>query len=512
MARYKPYDLGQHKLIPISFEAQILPGTFEHTLSQLIDHELDLRVFDQKYNNDETGASAYDPRILLKIVLYAYSKGILSSRRIAQACRDNVLFMALSADNQPHFTTIAEFISGSSLQIQRLFREVLLVCDELGLIGKEMFAIDGCKLPSNASKEWSGTRADFQKKVAKLDGAIAHMLKTHQGLDATDSEEDWVKREHQQIATLQRQLKKIQSWLAENDEDKRGPSGKAIKSNLTDPDSAKMKTSKGVIQGYNGVAAVDATHQVIVAAEAFGAAQEHHLLDPMIAAIKESFFRIGQGKDIFNSHKSKLTADAGFHTNANVAQLEENGIDAYLADNRFRQRDPRFNEAARYKPEKPSSKRFTPKDFSYDPERLTCRCPAGNSLYLKNRNFQVQGRKAIGFMGTKGNCGPCALRAKCLQNPDQTSPRQVYFFTGETTSALDNTPAERMKHKIDSPQGRHIYSQRLGTVEPVFANITATLKMNRFTLRGKEKVNGQWNLFAIVHNIGKIKAFAPDFA
>jgi len=229
MARYKPYDLGQRKLIPISFEAQVLPGSFEHTLSRLIDHELDLRPFDQKYNNDETGASAYDPRILLKIVLYAYSKSILSSRRIAQACRDNVLFMALSADSQPHFTTIAEFISGSADQIQQLFCEVvLLVCDELGLIGKEMFAIDGCKLPSNASKEWSGTREDFKKKVVKLDGAIAHMLETHQALDAKGSEEDWVKRENQQIATLKRQLKKIQSWLDENDDDKRGPSGKAL--------------------------------------------------------------------------------------------------------------------------------------------------------------------------------------------------------------------------------------------------------------------------------------------
>lgn len=512
MARYKPYDLGQRKLIPMSFEAQILPGTFEHTLSQLIDHEVDLRVFDGKYKNDETGASAYDPRILLKIVLYAYSKGILSSRRIARACVDNVVFMALSADSQPHFTTIADFISGSADQIQRLFREVLLVCDELGLIGKEMFAIDGCKLPSNAGKEWSGTREDFKKKVAKLDGAIAHMLTTHQALDAKGSEEEWVKRENQQIATLKRQLKKVQSWLEENDDDKRGPSGKAVKSNLTDPDSAKMKTSKGVIQGYNGVAAVDSKHQVIVAAEAFGDAQEHHLLAPMIAAIKESFFRIGQGKDIFGSHKAKLSADAGFHTNANAAQLQAQGIDAYLADNRFRQRDPRFNAAARHKPEKPSPKRFTPRDFHYDPEHLTCRCPTGKRLYLKNRNFQIQGRKAISFMGTKGSCGPCPLRARCLQHLEQKSPRQVYFFTNETTAALENTPAERMKRKIDSPQGRYIYGQRLGTIEPVFGNITATLKMNRFTLRGRGKVNAQWNLFAIVHNIGKIKAFAPGFA
>ena len=210
MARYKPCNYAQRKFIPVAFEEQILPGTFEYTLNYLIDHELSLRAFDRRYRNDTTGASAYNPRVLLKIILYAYSRGILSSRRIAEAYRTHIIFIALSADAQPHFTTIADFIAASSEQITALFRNVLLVCDEMGLIGKEMFAIDGragtendpvnrfsgerpardgsgwsssgagtaqcrSKLPSNASKEWSGRRADFQKKVKKLEGEIRHM-------------------------------------------------------------------------------------------------------------------------------------------------------------------------------------------------------------------------------------------------------------------------------------------------------------------------------------------------
>ena len=153
MARYKGYDYSQGKFIPVYFDKQILPGTFEYTLHYLIDNEIDLSVFDLRYQNDETGAPAYDPAILLKIILYAYSRGITSSRKIAQCCRENIIFMALSADTQPHFTTIADFISSVDQEIIRLFLEVLLICDEMGLIGKEMFAVDGCKLPSNASKE-----------------------------------------------------------------------------------------------------------------------------------------------------------------------------------------------------------------------------------------------------------------------------------------------------------------------------------------------------------------------
>ena len=135
MAKYKPVNYEQMTMIPVDFAEQILPGTFEHTLHHLIEGELSLRAFDEDYRNDEGGAPAYNPRILLKIILFAYSKGILSSRRIAHRCRHHVTFMALSADSQPHFTTIADFVSGHSAAINRLFRDVLLVCDRDGVRG-----------------------------------------------------------------------------------------------------------------------------------------------------------------------------------------------------------------------------------------------------------------------------------------------------------------------------------------------------------------------------------------
>src|SRR3990170_1124268 len=145
MARYKNYSYDQHKLLPIRYCEQILPGTFEYTLHHTID-EIDLSGFDARYRNDDTGAPAYDPRVLLKIILFAYSRGVMSSRRIEQLCRENVVMMALSADTQAHWTTIAEFVASSGEHIVRLFQEVLRVCDSMGLLGKELFAIDGLKL------------------------------------------------------------------------------------------------------------------------------------------------------------------------------------------------------------------------------------------------------------------------------------------------------------------------------------------------------------------------------
>lgn len=145
MARYKDTNYDQMKMIPVSFESQILPGSFEYSLSYLIDHEHDLAAFDSQYRNDDGGRPAYDLPLLLKIVILAYSKSVTSSRQIERLCRENIISMALSADQQPHFTTLADFISRSPQAIADLFGQVVLMCDQLGLIGKEMFAIDGCK-------------------------------------------------------------------------------------------------------------------------------------------------------------------------------------------------------------------------------------------------------------------------------------------------------------------------------------------------------------------------------
>lgn len=164
MARYKNYSYEQTIMIPIRYDRQILSGSFEEAINQMVDNHIDLTIFESRYKNDVTGATAFDPAILLKIVLLAYSRGITSSRQIEELCNENVVFMAISADSHPDHSTIAAFISSMEKEISFIFTDILFICDEMGLIGGTMFAIDGCKLPSNASKEWSGTKADFIKK------------------------------------------------------------------------------------------------------------------------------------------------------------------------------------------------------------------------------------------------------------------------------------------------------------------------------------------------------------
>jgi transposase len=148
--RFKPQD-HDWILIPVSFNSPILPGSFEYAVCHLVDHELDLTPLLQRYKNDETGASAFHPGVLLKIILVTYSKGILSSRKIEACCRENVLFIARMSD-----------------YIAPLFAQTLVIYDREQHIDRSMFAIDGVKLPVNASKSKSGTRSDYQKQFNKI--------------------------------------------------------------------------------------------------------------------------------------------------------------------------------------------------------------------------------------------------------------------------------------------------------------------------------------------------------
>lgn len=523
MARYKHYDLNQTKMIPLSYADQIVEGSFEYALNEIVEEQLDLSVFEHRYRNDATGRSAYDPKVLLKAVLYGYYRGIISSRRIAEACRRNVVFMALSADSRPHFTTIAAFVSNLEKEIASLFGDVLLYASELGLIGKEHFAIDGCKLPSNASKKWSGTHKELQEKHKKLERVAERIVQRHRERDGQETKGDGSCSEPEKAKYYRRKVAEIKAFL-ENSEKKLGPTGNEQKSNLTDPESAKMSTSRGVIQGYNGLAVVDDRAQIVVHAEAHGSGYEAHLLAPVIEATRQSFAELELAKDVFT--EVKVTADSGFHSNVVVAEVEATGADAYIADRDYRRREPEFANSGRYKQrdkkeralrrkreretrQSTKSKLFTVKDFLYDEANARCICPAGHKLYHSGKNMLFNGYRVASFKAPKTACRACHLRAQCLRHPDRTPHRQLTIIKHpegpppRPRPSRCNEAAKRMRWKFDTPRGREIYSRRMGTVEPVFANLQ-NKGMRRFTLRGQKKVSAQWKLFTMVHNIEKV--------
>jgi len=195
-----------------------------------------------------------------------------------------------------------------------------------------------------------------------------------------------------------------------------------------------------------------------------------------------------------------------------VKALAEEKIEAFIPDNGYRRRDRRYAGQAKHraKPEalwnksRPTKKPklFQVKDFRIAGDRSHAICPAGKRLYRNGAHCRIGGHEAIKFTGTKRDCARCPLRARCLRYPHRTPVRQVAFFTGKLDPQAD-APVEAMKAKIDSEAGRQMITRRFATVEPVFGNLRHNKGLNRFSLRGERKVDGQWKLYCLVHNIEK---------
>jgi transposase len=499
MAKYKRYNYSQKVFIPVSLEDQLMPGTLEFVIHTLIESRIDMSVFDDRYNNEETGRYAYDPKILLKIVLFAYSRGLTSSRPIERACKENVTFMALTCGAQPDHSTIAAFVSSMEDEIPSLFSDVLLVCEQEDLLGGTFFALDGCKLPSNASKQWSGKISEIHKKKDRLERKVRRLLKKQ--IEADKEDEDKVKvkalpdrlNRQKQIERLQKKADRIGKWLEGNDA-KIGRQGREIKSNITDNESGTKVSTHGTIQGYNGQALVDDKHQVIVQAEVFGEGQDHHHVPPLIDGAKANMAAIGHDEDYFEG--SILTADALYHGPNNLKKCEAEGIDAYIPDKDFRKRAP--GSKTKQRRSAWDIKRFRLKDFRHCKDRDVYICPRGKVLKFTTK-ATYDGIFYRQYVTDASDCMRCELKARCIR---VKKGKRKYLNVPVGSVAGNRTKA--MADKIDSKRGRKIYNRRMAIVEPVFGNIRFLKRLDRFTLRGKIKVNIQWLLYCMVHNIEKV--------
>jgi transposase len=363
MANYRETDKSQGLFLTVNLAEQILPGTFEWTMSHFIDTRVDFSGFDQSYNNDETGAPAIHPRILLKIVLYGYSQGVYSSRKLYRLCQNNIVMKALAEDEEPFHTTIARFIVKNGEEIKKIFTEALYFCNELKLIGGKIFAIDGCKLPSNASKEWSGTRAELRKKREKIAKLVKKLIEQHKDDDRKDEEgknEDEEAKFAERIKRYEEQIKKLDEFDKTHSE-RKGSRDTEIQSNITDNESAKIQGPHGVIQGYNGIAVADSENQVIVAAEVFGSVYEGEQFPHMLDELEKNMTEI-TGKEEPLKRKTVL-ADTGYFSEDNLQAAKVKKTEAIIPDPQFRKRDEVFTDG-KYG-EYHEKARFDARDFKY---------------------------------------------------------------------------------------------------------------------------------------------------
>jgi len=358
---FRPWDVEQRWLLPPSVHELVPPSHVAHFVRETVRENLDLSAILSAYT-EERGYPPYHPAMMVALLLYAYSRGVYSSRRIAQACEERVDFMAVTALNKPDFRTIAEFRRRHLKALGDLFVQVLKLCRAAGLVKLGHVALDGTKVAANASRNKAMSYGRMREAEPKLAAEVAAWFARAEATDAAEDREHGNERRGDEmpdwVADKVTRLERIRAAKAaleaeakapppDGDDDGPGPSSGMMERasrprraadggppdraqrNFTDPDSRILPIKGGVMQGYNGQIAVDDAHQIIIAQRVQTSPVDGRGLKPLLTAARA----------VLRANPNELSADAGFCSNANLVHLARRRINAFVAPGRARHGD-----------------------------------------------------------------------------------------------------------------------------------------------------------------------------
>ena len=470
MPNFKSYNQDQPLLLPLNIKELIPEGDIVYVINTVVEH-LNITSIYLHVDNDKGGCPAYHPKMMLKVLFYAYAEGISSARQIDRRLSSDVKFMYLSGMQTPDFRTISNFRKDNKEQLIELFVQVVKLCQELGLAKLGHVAIDGSKLRANAGRRNSRSEEKLEKMEEAINQQIQELLKESEKID---KEEDALYGNSNRGDEIPKELAKKEILKERVLQAKKLLEQRECKEiNMTDPDSRFMKYADGGKNvSYNVQIAVDADHQIIVASDVSSEPTDQHQFIPMYEQVVEN---TGKKPD-------EVSADSGYDTNENYIYMEENNIDAYVPDQQSRKEIDKNGQE--HIPE------FDKRNFIFNEEQGSYVCPAGQQLHHR-KTFEKNG--VIYNIYESANCQKCEFKSKC------TKSRQRQIIV----SAADPVKA-KMRKKLNSDDGKNHYFKRMYTVEPVFGYLKKVLRFACFQLRGGPKVKGEFSLMCIAYNIRKI--------
>ncbi len=446
---FRPYDLSQLLLLPPDLRQWLRPDHLALYVSDVVE-QLDLSAILNSYEEGR-GQPPYHPQMMVKLLIYGYCVGKMSSRKIEEATYDEVAFRVLSGNQQPDHASIAEFRKRHLAALAQLFVQVLQLCERAGLIKLGHVAIDGSKIKANASKYRTMTYAGLSEAEQKLVAEVTRLLAEAERIDAAEDElygkdkrgdelpaelrdrESRLRRIRELKADLEREAReaaeqqaaavkqKNEAHLRKAKERGKKPGRLAkvpdpeqalpkpkARRNFTDIESRMMKdhATNTFVQGYNAQLGVDAQAQIIVAATVVQAGNDQEQLVPVLLRVKQNLGQL----------PASVSADAGYFSSAAVTAEEIKTVAVHVPPNA---REPQAGEGAAPLPE----------------------------------NATVQ---------------------------------------------------QRMWHKLQSKEGAAVYNQRKAIVEPVFAYLKHVRGFRQFLLRGQARVEAEWLLMCLTHNVLKM--------
>jgi transposase len=458
---YRCGDRYQMDLMPQSIEEYVGEDNPVRAYDVFVE-AMDFRSLGIEINPDKVGNSEYDPRSMFKLLVYGYSYGVKSSRKLERECYHNIAFIWLMGGLKPDHKTIAEFRRRNKKALKKILHQCVQMCIKLNLIAGNIFFVDGTKIRANAGRDRTHDRAYYEKLMSKLDSRIEQLLADCETTDQTEEGLSSYVVMDKELTKSQNLKERIKEVLTSFESSER----KHI--NQTDPDCAMMHSIQGSHTSYNVQSVVDDKHGLIVQTEATVDTNDAH-----------QFARqIDQANELLETPCKVACADAGYSDTAAMEKIDEQGIRVIVPSQR----------QALHEPESPFSKSH----FTYDKEQDCYICPEGYRL-LHSYTHEKKGKRQY-RMEDKKSCHHCQHYGQCTKSE-----------RGRNIIRLRNEDVKlKLEAQYEEASSQAIYKRRKSRVEHPFGHIKRNLKTDSFLLRRKDGVQAETSLLATCFNMARM--------
>lgn len=425
-------------------------------------NELGLSLTDYK-----AGADEYYPKTMLKLIVYGYSYGIRSSRKLERACYHNLSFIWLMANLKPDYRTIARFRSDNKEAIKKVLKQCVRMCIELGLIEGNTLFIDGSSFRANASIKNTWSQERCLKHLDKLSSRIDQIVDESEQMDNNEENQESLvklKKELTDKEQLKKKIQQIASYLKDTSKEQH---------NTTDSDSVITKGRQGTHAGYNAQLIVDEKHGLIVHSEALSSSPDANKFSGQTVKAVECL----------EKKPKVVSSDCGYYSLDDLAKVDKD-ITVVIPSLRQAQQDKGLH------PLGPFGKEL----FAYDSNKDEYVCPEGKSLRYANDYSSRKGKPIKSYQASAQDCLACKHFGSC------TSSSQGRIITRQPEEALK----DELEDTYLSPQGQDIYRLRKQKVELPFGHIKSNLGAGQFLMRGKPKVDAELSILSTCFNLARM--------
>ncbi len=455
-------------------------GHTARAIDEIIE-KLGLERFNRKYRHT-AGEPAYDVRGMVKILVYAYARGLTSSREMARQCEENIAFQFLTRGHRPDFRTISLFRRKKRHLLRWVFKQTVSLARKMGMARLGLVALDSVKLPANASAGKKMTAAQIQADLKALDEYLSKVESSDRQEDRSYGVEhrgDELPAEIRDVQQRKEKLKEAMEILTERQEGAKREPPKDV--SVVDPEAPWVKKSGKIVRGYSGQVAADAEHQVIVGLKATAQPTDSEQLNPMLQEVTKTAGRA----------PAQMVADSGYYTDDAVLEASKSKTDCIVPDS---------ETAARLNNPKRSGSdgaAYQVSQFTYDEVKDEFTCPQGKKLPFVGQRGESKKRYRCAA------CHDCPVCKQCTKHASGLRSLEL---------SVDHAEVRKIREKFKTENGRAIYRKRKAIIEPIFGRWQHNWGIRRLRLRGLAGFSAELHLLAIAHNVTKLFRAQPSLA